>query len=284
MHAQAAVDRRNFMPQQVTDPILDYYCKITNSDYLHYGYWDVEDKLNIENLRQAQEKYIEHLISFIPKGVKTILDVGCGIGGNALRLKKEGFEVEALSPDPIQEKMFKAKGEVPFHLTKFEDFKTNKTYDLILMSESAQYIQIRQGFEKCYTILNNEGTLLVSDYFVREKLEKDNLFALYTHQKFEYLEIAREYGFDVVKDEDITSKVAPTLDLAKLKYEEYVEPTLELINQLLMTWIPIPYKIGKFIGKKPFSKLVLQKQLIDSQLFLKYRQYMIYLFNLKKRK
>ena len=109
MHAQAAVDRRNFMPQQVTDPILDYYCKITNSDYLHYGYWDVEDKLNIENLRQAQEKYIEHLISFIPKGVKTILDVGCGIGGNALRLKKEGFDVEALSPDPIQEKMFKAK-------------------------------------------------------------------------------------------------------------------------------------------------------------------------------
>lgn len=272
------------MSQQVTDPILEYYCKIINSDYLHYGYWDVEDKLTIENLRQAQEKYIEHLIYFIPKGVKTILDVGCGIGGNALRLKKEGFEVEALSPDPVQEKMFKAKGEVPFHLTKFENFETNKTYDLILMSESAQYIQVRQGFEKCYALLNDEGTLLVSDYFVREKLEKDNLFALYTHQNMEYLEIAKQYGFDIVKAEDITSKVAPTLDIAKLKYEEYVEPTLELFNQLLLTWAPIPYKVVKFFGKNQFSKLLAQKQLIDSQLFLEYRQYMIYLFKLNKRK
>ena len=48
MHKQAEVDRRIFMSQQVTDPILEYYCKIINSDYLHYGYWDVEDKLTIE--------------------------------------------------------------------------------------------------------------------------------------------------------------------------------------------------------------------------------------------
>jgi len=40
--------------------------------------------------------------------------------------------------------MFKAKGEVPFHLTKFETFETSKKYDLVLMSESAQYIQIRE--------------------------------------------------------------------------------------------------------------------------------------------
>jgi len=57
------------MSEQVTDPILNYYCKITKSDYLHYGYWDLEDELNLENLQRAQEKYIDHL-SFIPKASK----------------------------------------------------------------------------------------------------------------------------------------------------------------------------------------------------------------------
>lgn len=272
------------MSEQVIDPILNYYCKITKSDYLHYGYWDLEDELNLENLQRSQEKYIDHLISFIPKGVKTVLDVGCGIGGNALRLKKEGFEVEALSPDPAQEKMFKAKGEVPFHLTKFETFETSKKYDLILMSESAQYIQIREGFEKCCTLLNDEGALLVSDYFLRENVETDNVFAVRTHQKLKYLKIAKEYGFEIVKAEDITSRIVPTLDLAKLKYEEYVKPTLELINNSLLQRLRIPYKIVQFIARKPFNNLMSQTELIDSQLFLKHRQYMIYLFKLNPKK
>lgn len=267
------------MFERDTDPVLDYYRKITNSDYLHYGYWNLEDELNMENLYRAQERYIDHLISFFPKGVKTVLDVGCGIGGNALRLKKSGFEVEALSPDPAQEKVFKAKREVPFHLTKFENFETSKTYDLILMSESAQYIPIKEGFEKCCTLLKDGGTLLVSDYFLRQP-EKDSVFAARTHEKNEYLKIAGEYGFEVVKAEDITSRVTPTLDLAKLKYDEYVLPTLELINHLLLSSVPIPYKIVQFLARKQFREIAMQLQLIDSQLFLKHRQYMIYIFKL----
>jgi len=268
------------MVELVTDPFLEYYCQLTKSDYLHYGYWNKDEELNVENLHRAQERYIEHLIALIPASVKTVLDVGCGIGGNAVRLKKEGFEVEALSPDPFQQKMFKAKGEVPFHLTKFEDFETSKTYDLILMSESAQYIKIREGFEKCRTLLKDKGTLLVCDFFLREKPEKDNVFAAGIHQESEYLRIAEACGFEVVKAEDITSRVTPTLDLAQLKYDEYVKPTLELLDRLLLKHAPIPYKIMQFAARKQIAKVAVQQQLIDSQLFTKYRQYMIYLFEM----
>jgi MPBQ/MSBQ methyltransferase len=268
------------MSQKVKDPILDYYRKITKSDYLHYGYWNVEDELKVENLHRAQERYIKHLISLIPQGVETILDVGCGTGGNALLLQEKGFQVEALSPDIAQEEAFKAKGEIPFYLTKFEDFETDKRYDLILMSESTQYIPVKSGFKKCRTILNSKGILLVSDYFLRENFDKDNVLAICTHENSEYLKTAEEFGFEIIKSEDITSRVTPTLDLARLKYDEYILPTLELFNDLLLGWAPIPYKILKFLARKPLKNLEMQLQLIDSHQFLKHRQYMIYLFEL----
>ncbi|GAB1541473.1 hypothetical protein NUACC21_41440 [Scytonema sp. NUACC21] len=272
------------MSKPIKDPILDYYRKLTKSDYLHYGYWNLEDELNIENLFLAQKRYIDHLISFIPQEVKTVLDVGCGIGGNTLRLLEKGFEVEALSPDIAQEKAFIAKGKVPFHLSKFEKFETDKTYDLILMSESAQYIPLREGLDKCSTLLEDGGSLLISDYFLREKFPNDNVFALCTHEKSEYLKALEEYGFEIVKSEDITSRVTPTLDLAMLKFNEYVKPTLELFDDLLLGWAPIPYKAVKFLAKKSWNNLENQIQLIDSQLFIKHRQYIIYLFKLNKDK
>lgn len=70
----------------------------------------------------------------------------------------------------------------------------------------------------------------------------------------------------------------PTLDLAKLRYHEYVEPTLEFLDQLIQAGIPTLYKILKQLTKPQIAKIVQQLELIDSQQFLKYRQYMIYLF------
>lgn len=266
------------MSKTIKDPILDYYRKITKSDFLHYGLWNSEDELNIENLYIAQERYINHLISFIPENVKTILDVGCGIGGNALQLLEKEFSVEALSPDIAQEAVFLGKGKIPFHLTKFEDFHLDKKYDLILMSESAQYIPIEAGFEKCLALLNQGGYLLVSDYFFKGDLSQNNVFAICTHQKYEYLATAKKYGFEIVESNDITPRITPTLDLAMSKYKEYVLPTLELLDDLISNWIPIPYKVIKYFAHKPYLNLMSQLQLIDSQLFLQNRQYMIYLF------
>jgi len=168
---------------------------------------DLEDELNLENLQRAQEKYID--LTFIPKGVKTVLDVGWN-GGNALRLKKRRLQLKLIS----RSSLFKLKLRGSFHLTKFETFETSKKYDLVLM-ERVQYIQIREGFENAVTLLNDEGALLVSDYFLRENVARDNMSGGRNNKKINYLEIAKEYGFEVVKAEDIT--VVPTLDLARLK-------------------------------------------------------------------
>ena len=90
------------------DHVLKLYSESFRSPYLHYGFWDEPEKINADNLTLndivvAQERYIEHLASFIPDNVKTILDVGAGIGGNSSFLLSKGFSVEALSPDEYQE-------------------------------------------------------------------------------------------------------------------------------------------------------------------------------------
>ncbi|MGH2413016.1 MAG: hypothetical protein ACRDEA_04865, partial [Microcystaceae cyanobacterium] len=89
---------------------IDYYMGLTGSSYLHYGYWEplptAGEELTLTRLRAAQEAYAAKLLSFIPEGTKTVLDVGCGIGGNAVYLCDRGFTVEGLAPDALQEERF----------------------------------------------------------------------------------------------------------------------------------------------------------------------------------
>jgi len=40
-------------------------------------------------------------------------------------------------------------------------------------------------------LLNDEGALLVSDYFLRENVARDNMFAVAHTKKINYLEIAK---------------------------------------------------------------------------------------------
>ena len=89
------------------DHVLKLYSKTIQSSYLHYGFWDDPnsikiESINLEEIKNAQGRYIEHLASYIPDDVKLILDVGCGIGGNAEFLAKKGYDLETLSPDDFQ--------------------------------------------------------------------------------------------------------------------------------------------------------------------------------------
>jgi len=51
-----------------------------DSEHLHYGLWPEDLPVTARNLAQAQQNYEDHIVSHIPPGVRTILDVGCGTG------------------------------------------------------------------------------------------------------------------------------------------------------------------------------------------------------------
>ena len=266
------------------DHVLKLYSETVQSPYLHYGFWDNPeridpDSLSIDDIVKAQGRYIEHLSSFIPEEVKTIIDVGCGVGGNAAYLQEKGFEIEVLSPDLYQEEIIdnKFNGEMRFYKTKFEDFKPNTTYDLILESESACYIKINEGLSTAYSVLKKGGYLLAADYFVYNSNDQ-SIHLKSSHSMDEYLKVAKSSGFTLIKEYDQTENTMPTLDAALYFINRFIFPTAEYLQNSIQRKNPKTYQLLKsFLGKKVLKKMD-QLDLMKSDEFRKYRKYMIYLF------
>ena len=267
------------------DHVLKLYSESVRSPYLHYGFWDDPKLVSAENLSlhdivAAQDRYIEHLTSFIPEDVKTILDVGAGIGGNSSYLLNKGYKVEALSPDDYQEQVFAEKynGEVKFHRSKFEDFDPEKQYDLILESESACYIQIQPGWKTARKTVRDGGYLLASDYFLHHNDGSGDWHIKASHNEKVYMEIGEEYGFKLLREYDQTENTMPTLDSAKAFMERYIYPTVEFSSN----YMDKNHSFIMRILKKAFGKRVNEKMkqlsLLDSNEFRKYKRYMIFLF------
>lgn len=109
--------------KQKVDWNLKFLREIFGLECLHFGYWEKGEELNLENLKKSQQRYIEKLLSAVPKGVKTVLDVGCGTGEVAKNLLSENYLVECLSPNEYQYNIFKKNlPNVRCYLTKFGNF------------------------------------------------------------------------------------------------------------------------------------------------------------------
>ena len=267
------------------DHVLKLYSETIRSDYLHYGFWGEPNSVEIESItlqeiKNAQDRYIEHLASFIPNEVNSILDVGCGIGGNAEYLINQGYVVETLSPDDFQKSTIAEKfnNQMTFHHCKFEKFQSEKQYDLILESESACYIRINKGFEKAQETLRAGGYLLASDYFVHFRDDSKNLHLRSSHDMEKYLSSAKAHGFELIREYDQTDNTMPTLDYSKYFIERFINPTIEYsVHSAKKNYPKIAALIGKLVAPKLEAKKN-QLDLLDSTLFRKYRKYMIYLF------
>jgi len=267
------------------DHVLKLYSQSIRSPYLHYGFWDDPEsidpeQLTLDDMVKAQGRYIEHLASFIPEEVKTILDVGAGIGGNSSYLISKGFEIEALSPDEYQETVFAEKynGKVRFHRTKFEDFEPEKKYDLVFESESACYIQIEPGWKTAQKTVRDGGYLLASDYFLHHNDGSGDWHIKASHDEKNYMKKAEEYGFKLIREYDQTENTMPTLDGAKALMERFIFPTVEFSSNYLDKNHPFILKlIKKTFGKRVNDKMN-QLSLLNSRDFKKYKRYMIFLF------
>ena len=267
------------------DHILKLYAETIRSPYLHYGFWEEPKKVNVEllsidDIAEAQRCYIQHLTSFIPDDVRSILDVGCGVGGNAAYLQERGFDIDVLSPDPYQEKVIKKKfnGAMQFFKSKFENFETDRTYDLILESESACYIKIKPGFTSARRALRTGGYLLVADYFVYYRNERGSPHLKSSHPMQAYLKAGEAAGFKLLKEYDQTENTMPTLDAAHHFIQRFIQPTAEYAQVSLQRKNPFTYRLMKSLFGKNISSKMDQLDLVKSEEFRKYRKYMIYLF------
>lgn len=266
---------------------LEYYLGLTNSPYLHYGYWEPlptsQDELTPARLRSAQQAYADRLLSFIPKEIQTILDVGCGIGGNAAYLLAQGFAVEGLAPDPLQQEQFlqRTHGHAIFHLTRFEDFKAHKTYDLLLFSESSQYMSVADIAQGSARSLRPDGYLLIADMFRKDDHYREGIFSncLVVGE----LEAAlKEQGFQQIQVEDISSQVAPTIDICVYYFQTFGLTTLNYIAQLVAITVPPLHKLGRYLFNR-WLKGPIDESMQARKIFDQYLCYQIQLWQLPKR-
>jgi MPBQ/MSBQ methyltransferase len=246
-------------PTRYQNAAIDYYTGLTGSYYLHYGYWEpipaVGEELTLTRMRVAQEAYAAKLLSVIPEGTKTILDVGCGIGGNAIYLTQRGFQVEGLAPDALQEERFikNTNSQVPFYLTRFEDFQQNKSYDLVLFSESSQYIAVDDLAQGAARLLSSGGYLLIADMMRFDSEYQEGIFSN-CHVVSELKSALEKAGFKVVKTEDISKSIAPTLDLCLDVFQTFGLTTMKYIADLVAIAVPPLHAIGRWAFKRWLDK------------------------------
>jgi cyclopropane fatty-acyl-phospholipid synthase-like methyltransferase len=270
-------------PARGTQGALRFYMDVLGLEHLHYGLWD-GGPLTFDGLKAAQERYTDHLIELIGSRAGSILDCGCGTGTTALKLRAHGLEVEGLTPDPYQHETFVARTGLTCHRARFQEFRPARRYDVVLMSESCGYIPMDQLFEAVRRAAPG-GAWLVADYF---SLYKDgSKLSKSGHLLSRFLAEAREVGLEMEYEEDITDKVTPTLDLARVAIDEKALPTARMLGEWLADRYPILYpplfKTARFLLRKPIAKAESQRVLIDSDAFRSAKRYMIYRFRIPER-
>ena len=247
-----------------------FFCtEILKLNSLHYGYWEESEKpteggnkLTLECLREGQQKYTDILIEAIPKNVKRILDVGCGIGDVSRALVKSEYDVTAISPDSNHAKYFEDRlSKLTFLQTKFEDLNIDNKFDLILMSESQNYFPTEIGFRQCTSFLFPKGYLLVSGMF---KKDSNSKITEVPNTIEDYARTADKHGLVLIENIDITQNILPTINLAYESIERYVEPSVTMLNHLISSISPL---------KSWFIKFFFRKQIKETlQIYNYYRQ------------
>ena len=156
--------------------------------------------------------------------------MGCGLGKTAHILKTKGFDVHCLSNDSYQEKAIAERyPDLPFTKSKFEENRLDRKFDLILMSESSQYMDWPKALAKVREMLNPGGYLLLSDYFRKT----DDPYYRTCKVKAPFMDQTVAASFKLLAEEDITDHVLPTLDFGKFCFERYIGPAADILTEAI---------------------------------------------------
>jgi SAM-dependent methyltransferase len=256
---------------------------LLKSEHLHYGLFEPDIPVDISNLKAAQDRYLQRLAEVIPAGTKTILDVGCGSGKTAEYLIERGYSVECVSPGKRLTAIASARldEQARIHCGRFEDLSFPNRYDLVLFSESFQYIPMATALAKSISILNPAGHILICDFF---KTARDGESPIRGgHGLAQWCETYPLYPLDIVFERDITAETAPLHDLSLAFSQEVLKPLWDgALIAAAARW-PLMTRFGRLVFRKEISKIE-KYRLSDKRngdAFRYFKIYKTYLFRVK---
>jgi SAM-dependent methyltransferase len=188
------------------------YLQEGNVDYLHYGLFKEGESISKTSARQVQQRATDLLLARLPPPPCRILEVGIGLGTTALQLAERGYTVTGISPDPQQIALTqqRVKESVTLECVTLEAFSAPaESYDVILLQESAQYIQSLALFNKAYSLLAKQGFILIADEVSLRRTPIDVAsLPLLTYT----LAQAQRCGFELTEQVDLSAQAAPSVD------------------------------------------------------------------------
>ena len=251
-----------------------------DTEELHYGYWPDEKKATAQNFSQAQDRHSQLIIDNIPDNVKRILDVGSGSGSLAKKLIKLGYQVDCVIPSEFLAEKVKVKlsDSSNVYINKFEDLDISHHYDLVLFSESFQYVELNDSIKKIISVLNKNGHLLICDVFHKNVKGISPMRGGHRLDLFDD-EISNS-TLVKEKDIDITKETAPTWDFLNQLLNEVAIPISDMSNNYLEFKYPRLTKLIKWKYQRKLNKI--KKVWLSGELtgesFIKFKSYRLFIY------
>ncbi len=261
---------------------LEIYVKGIGLKSLHQGIWEKGQPVNLDEVSKAQKNYTVKLIDMFPKEVKTVLDVGAGVGDNAKYMAKKGMKVTCISPSPSQEQYFTENilpeyESINFIKTRFEDLEIEDKFDVVLMSESSNYFPVEYGLDQTIKYLKDGGYLVLGSHFRKDQREDFKEMHIYDS----YLDSAKERGLVLEENIDVTNQIIQTMELLHSIYK-YIPPITGVLIDFYKNSFARKHKIVSKVVSAFFKKeLEMAKEILfevgprrtDPELYLEHLTY-----------
>jgi len=238
---------------------------------LHYGLWDPDLPLSLTNLPAAQQRYTAMLLGRVDTlladhPAPRILDVGCGTGHILQRLIERGYQVDAVNPSAhlntlVRERLAKLQHTTTtLYETGFESLppdQCQQQYDLLLFSESFQYIPLPDIFARAPELLRNGGRLVICDFFKTaahcDGGTGDRSFSG-GHILSEFYRHVEQSSFRIRHDEDLTARVSPNIALLDDWLTQRLAPALTSVDAYLLGAWPRLTRVLKWLARHKLAR------------------------------